>query len=64
MKTKVSTKQKPANRIKPVVSGSATSEPNLIEQPQMWVDWYVIVYGGTEQEAKKAWGRKMYLLGY
>lgn len=49
---------------KTAVSGSTSSEPNLIEQPQMWVDWYIIVYGGNEQEAKKAWGRKMYLLGY
>jgi hypothetical protein len=46
------------------VSGSASSEPNPIAQPQMWVDWYQIVYGGNEQEAKKEWGKKMYLLGY
>jgi hypothetical protein len=46
------------------VSGRASSEPNPVAQPQMWVDWYHIVYGGNEQEAKKAWGRKMYLLGY
>jgi hypothetical protein len=48
----------------PAVSGSASSEPNPVAQPQMWVDWYHIVYGGNEQEVKKAWGRKMYLLGY
>lgn len=41
-----------------------SSEPNPVAQPQMWVDWYKIIYGGNEQDAKKAWGRKMYLLGY
>ena len=46
------------------VSGSASSEPNPIAQPQMWVDWYKIVYGGNEQDAKKVWGRKMFMLGY
>ena len=46
------------------VSGSASSEPHPFVQPQMWVDWYKIVYGGSEQDAKKAWGRKMYMLGY
>ena len=30
----------------------------------MWVDWYKIVYGGNEQDAKKAWGRKMFMLGF
>lgn len=49
---------------KPAVSGSASSEPNPVAQPQMWVNWYKIVYGGNEQDAKKAWGRKMYMLGY
>jgi hypothetical protein len=48
----------------PDVSGSDSSEPNPVTQPQMWVDWYQIVYGGNEQDAKKAWGKKMYLLGY
>ena len=48
----------------PVVSGSASSEPNPVKQPQMWVDWFKIVYGGNEQDAKKAWGRKMFMLGY
>lgn len=58
-------KENETNPLKqPAVSGSASSEPNPVVQPQMWVDWYMIVYGGNEQEAKKAWGRKMYLLGY
>ncbi len=48
----------------PVVSGSDSSEPNPVAQPQMWVDWYKIVYGGNEQDAKKAWGRRMFMLGF
>lgn len=39
------------NKTEAVVNNS--SEPNPVVQPKMWVDWYNIVYGGNEQEAKK-----------
>lgn len=48
----------------PVVSGSASSEPNPADQPRMWVNWYQIIYGSSEKEAKKAWRKKMDMLGY
>ena len=46
------------------VSGSASSEPNPADQPRMWVNWYQIIYGSSEKEAKKAWRKKMDMLGY